>query len=248
MSAQLHGAGVSWEEADLIVVGAGIAGSETAWATARGGLKTLLISTSLDTVYNVAASSVTLEPPAGSLMAAVTPRARGQDGAVPLGSLHREVKLALQQEPNLHLLQSSVSTLLIDQERVVGVTTWEGIERRAPRVALTVGSFLQARLRIGESVEEAGRLSEMAYDDLYLDLKALGFEFTPAVLEAPAAKGALAYTVTCQTFASGELPDGTARLKRLRGLYAAGLCASGYLTYEEAAKRGQIVARELLTT
>ena len=54
------------------MVGAGLAGSEAAYAAARSGLATLLVTTSLDTVYNLAVPTP-LAPPAGTLMEALLP-------------------------------------------------------------------------------------------------------------------------------------------------------------------------------
>ncbi|NLG09377.1 MAG: FAD-dependent oxidoreductase [Deinococcales bacterium] len=230
---------------DLLVVGGGLAGCEAAWAAARGGLRTLLVSTSLDTLYNLASDAHRLEPPAGSLMAELAPGLADADGRVDAWALHREVKYALEREPGLHLLQSSVAGLLVEDGRAVGVTTWEGVDRRAAAVALCVGSFLRARLTIGSSVEAAGRLSEMAYDDLHDDLAARGFAFEELTLEAPPVEGSLPYRVACRVLAAGERGPGFA-LPRVEELYAAGLCVAGYLSYEGAARHGLGLGRALV--
>ena len=111
---------------------------------------------------------------------------------------------------------------------------------------LCVGSFLQARLTIGTLTETAGRLSEMAYDDLYDDLTARGFTFSDLTLTAPESRGAPPYTVRCKRFGSAEWDADTFRLGRLGNLYAAGVCASGELSYEAAAQGGQRLARQLV--
>src|SRR5690606_8814419 len=54
---------------DAVVVGAGITGCEAAWRSARAGLRVLLVTTSLDTSYNLARDAERLRPPEGSLMA-----------------------------------------------------------------------------------------------------------------------------------------------------------------------------------
>lgn len=231
-------------EYDLIVVGAGLTGSEAALKVSRAGLGVLLVTTSLDTVYNLTGAAAELTPPPGTLLA----ECGGTEPQVlKTFELHRRVKGTLEREPKLHLLQSSVMGLLADGGRVTGVSTWEGVDRTATRVALCAGSFLRARLRVGTLTETAGRLSEMAYDDLYNNLVALGFTFDDVTLEAPESRGAPPYTVTCKRFADAERHADFA-LRRLEGLYAAGVCAAGYLSYEAAVLQGQQLGDALLAT
>lgn len=230
---------------ELIVVGAGISGSEAAYSCAKAGMSVLLVTTSLDTVYNLTGEGATLEPPPGSLMAELV---SAPSEFVPTFALHRRAKAALEGEPNLHLLQSSVSGLLAEAGRVRGVTTWEGVDRLAPRVALCAGSFLRARLSVGTLTETSGRLSEMAYDDLCDDLVRRGFSFGVVRLEAPQSRGALPYSVSAQRFAPDEWDAESFALARLAGLYAAGVCAAGYLPYEGAARQGLALAARLLTS
>ncbi len=251
---------------DLIVVGAGIAGSEAALACAREGLDVLLVTTSLDTVYNLAGDGATLTPPPGTLMAELVAEVRAERGAAPgtveaeeetevetevwvaTSALHRAAKRTLEHHPKLHLLQSSVSSLLVEGGAVRGVATWEGVDRLAPLVALCAGSFLGARLRVGELTEVSGRLSEMAYDDLFENLEALGFVLEPETLTAPSSRGSLPYTVRCSRFAASEWERERFTLPRLSGLYAAGVCAVGEMSYERAAQQGVALAGALLAS
>ena len=235
--------GSNKSEYDLIVVGAGLTGSEAALKTARAGLNVLLVTTSLDTVYNLTGAAAELTPPAGTLLA----ECGTQTQVLETFDLHRRAKGALEREPKLHLLQSSVMGLLTENRRVTGVSTWEGVDRTATRVALCAGSFLRARLKVGTLTETAGRLSEMAYDDLYDNLVALGFTFDDAALDAPESRGAPPYTVTCKRFAETER-SAEFTLGRLQGLYAAGVCAAGYLPYEAAVLQGQQLGDALLAT
>lgn len=232
------GAASNERQYDLVVVGGGIAGCETALAAARNGLDTLLVTTSLDTIYNGVGDSAPLRAPAGSLMAQLAPSLAAPSGAVRWYDLHRAVKYELETEPRLHLLQSTVSALLVDDGAITGVATWEGVDRLASRTVLALGTFAGARLTIGSSIEQAGRLSEMAYDDLYLDLLAHGFAFESIDLTAPPQSGALSYVVTCHHLASSERFGKSFALPRLTGLYGAGLFFAGYLDYEEAAEQG----------
>lgn len=229
---------------DLLVVGAGLAGSELAVAAARGGLDVLLLTTSLDTVYLLASDAAALEPEPGTLMHELAGPLQDAAGRVGSWALHRAAKRALEHTTGLHLLQSNATALDVEDGRVTGVETWEGVRRRARRTALCVGSFLEARLTVGTLTEAAGRLSEMAYDELYDDLAARGFAFEEASFAAGEAQGSLAYTVRCRAFAPAERRG--LRLPRLGRLYAAGVCLEPTLGYEAAAAQGAALARTLL--
>jgi len=234
----------------------------------------VLVTTSLDTVYNLAAPAAPLDPPTGSLMESVTGRlVAGPDGYASW-DLHRSVKYELEAHGGIHLLQSTVSTVLVGAEgEAVGAGTWEGIDRHARLTALCVGSFLRARLTTGAVTETQGRLSEMAYDDLYEDLVARGFAFEPVRFSGEPRAGSLPYVVESVALAHGErggrgadsAPRPSAALWRVRGLFAAGACmaapaagtpavtragaggdTSAYLSYEAAASQGMDLGDELV--
>ncbi len=232
---------------DVIVVGAGIAGSEAAFACAREGLDTLLVTTSLDTVYNAIGDTVALSPPEGTLMRALWHEHADGGGRIANTELHRAAKYALERQDGLHLLQSNVTALRVDERgRVDGVETWEGVARLGRPVALCVGSFLHARLTVGSLTEVSGRLSEMAYDELYLDLEQRGMNFRDVTLSADPAGGSLPYEVRCRVLEPSGVGGDGFHLPELPGLFAAGLCARGYLPFEEAALDGVRLARALV--
>ncbi|HEU4742710.1 MAG TPA: tRNA uridine 5-carboxymethylaminomethyl modification protein GidA, partial [Meiothermus sp.] len=99
-------------------------------------------------------------------------------------------------------------------------------------------SFIDPKLAIGSVVEEAGRLSEAAYPDLYQDLLAHGFRFVERKAEVPAQGGTPGYSLTFQVFAPGEWEAETFRLARLEGLYGLGLCVRGEGTYAQMSEEG----------
>ncbi len=232
------------ESPDVIVVGAGLTGSEAAWGLARAGVPTLLVTTSLDTIATLPGDGWGFAPPPQGLLATVAHEAGGPDAWSARG-LHRAVKRELEREPALHVLQSTVTGLHCDGVgRVVGVATWEGVARSAPLVALCVGSFLRARLRMGRSVEVGGRLSEFADDDLYEDLVARGRRFQTRRLALPGDALQPGYEVEHQVLAAGEVAsDGAVR--DLPGLFAYGVCAGAAADLASSARLGVEAARWL---
>ena len=216
---------------DVLIVGAGLAGSGAAYALAKKGVRVGLCTQSLDTVF---LPFTPVEPPfpEGSLLAEV-----GFAGAKGW-EIHARAKYKLEAEPHLHLFQSSATRLVREGQRVVGVETWEGPRRKAGRVVLAVGSFLEPKLAIGSVVEEAGRLSEAAYPDLYQDLLTQGFQFVERKAEVLAQGGTPGYRVAFKVFAPGEWEPETFKLARLEGLYGLGLCVLGEGTYARMCEEG----------
>jgi tRNA U34 5-carboxymethylaminomethyl modifying enzyme MnmG/GidA len=230
---------------DVAIVGAGICGTEAALECAKAGVDVLLITTILDTCYNLAGERINLEPPANTFMAKAFAKIADNKGFVSSWELHRAAKYELEHTPGIHFLQSSVSSLMTEGSSVIGINTWEGVPRYARNVAFCVGSFLEARLTIGSLTEQAGRLSEMSYDDLYLDLLARGFSFETLHLKAESVNDSPSYTVTCKVFKDETNPN-TFEVERLNNLYGAGTCAFGYVSYEAAARQGQALAQWLI--
>ena len=225
---------------DLAVVGAGLAGSELAYTAARAGLDVLLVTQSLDSVGNLYHATVEESFPEGTLLE----KARIQAGpGADVWALHRAVKFLLEATSGIHLLQSLVVGLSQTPEGVV-LETWEGVPRSAKQVVLAVGSFLMGRLIIGNTEEHAGRLSEVAYDDLYDSLLAQNFEFDALEQIAPTLEGALPYSVRFKSFAASELEG--FKLKRLEGVYALGRCTVGEHTYSSVLRNAHQLLKELV--
>jgi glycine/D-amino acid oxidase-like deaminating enzyme len=225
---------------DVAVVGAGAAGCEAALRLARGGREVLLATTSLDTVFAAPVERVPQEALGVGLGAELRARLpAAPDGTVASWELHAAAKYRLEATRRLHLLQSSVDALLVEDGVVTGVETWEGVPRRARRVALCVGAFLRARLTVGVATERAGRPGEMAYDELADDLAARGVRLVEASARG-GGDGRPAWTLSFLRIA-GDEREGT-RLPRLPGLHAAGACVHGDLRYDEAASEGAALA------
>jgi tRNA uridine 5-carboxymethylaminomethyl modification enzyme len=87
-----------------------------------------------------------------------------------------EWRLALEQIKNLDFWQEMVSSILVEEDRAVGVKTALGIEIRAKAVVLTNGTFLNGKIHIGEKNFGGGRTGEKSATGLTEQLTSLGFE------------------------------------------------------------------------
>ena len=172
---------------DIIVVGAGHAGCEAAVAAASLGSNILLITMNLALVAQmscnpamggIAKGQIVREIDAlGGWSGVVTdhtmiqfrmlnlskgpamwsPRAQCDKTAFSL--YWRKV---LEQTPNLKLRQDTVTKLLFQKDRVVGVVTQLGKKITARKVILTNGTFLNGRIHVGEVNFTGGRMGESA--------------------------------------------------------------------------------------
>lgn len=225
---------------DVAVVGAGLAGTELAWRLARAGQDVLLVSQALDSLGNLYQPTLAgADFPAGSVFALIRDRLAPEvDG----WTFHRQLKAEIEATGGIHLLQSTVTALDEETEHVT-LSTWEGPPLRARRVVLAVGAFLKGRLLIGDTMEEAGRLSEVAYDFLADDLAAAGIWLVGAEQTAHGVDGAPDYDVRFLTPAPGEL-DGF-RLRRLERVWLLGRAAPGEPTYASVLTDAARLAGEL---
>ena len=187
---------------DVVVIGAGHAGTEAAVAAARRGARVGIITSALDTIGHmscnpaiggVAKGTVVREVDAlGGIMARATDltsvqfrmlnRSKGPAVWAPRsqcdrGLYRRAVRRLLEEHPSLRTIQGTVSALVFDGERVVGVETLEGRRFGARAVVVTTGTFLRGRIHIGtETKVSGGRAGEGASTHLAEQLERVGLE------------------------------------------------------------------------
>ena len=175
------------KEYDVIVVGAGHAGSEAAAAAANMGSKTLLITMNLQNIAQmscnpamggIAKGQILREIDAlGGYSGIVTDntaiqfkmlnKSKGPAMWSPRAQSDRmrfaEVwRLRLEETHNVDFYQEMVIDLLFDKDRVCGVKTSLGLEVFAKSVVLTSGTFLNGLIHIGEKQFGGGRAGESA--------------------------------------------------------------------------------------
>lgn len=225
---------------DVAVVGAGLAGTELAWRLARAGRDVLLVSQALDHLGNLYQPTVEGAgfPPASLFAQVAAQIAPDLDG----WTFHRHLKAAVEATAGIHLLQSTVTELDEDSEGVT-LSTWEGPQLHARAAVLAVGAFLKGRLLIGDTLEEAGRLSEVAYDFLADDLARSGVWLIGAQQTAAGVEGAPPYDVRFLTPAPPEITG--FRLTRFARVYALGRCTPGDHTYASVLEDAARLADEL---
>ncbi|MFL5585780.1 MAG: tRNA uridine-5-carboxymethylaminomethyl(34) synthesis enzyme MnmG, partial [Gemmatimonadaceae bacterium] len=188
---------------DVLVVGAGHAGTEAAVAAARLGSRVGLITSALETIGQmscnpaiggVAKGTVVREVDAlGGIMAKATDlamiqfrmlnRSKGPAVWAPRaqcdrGLYRRAVRSLLEEHVNLQTVQGTVARLILDDgggNRVLGVETLEGRRFRARRVVITTGTFLRGRIHIGtETRISGGRAGETSTTHLAEQLEEAG--------------------------------------------------------------------------
>lgn len=189
-------------EYDVIVVGAGHAGTEAAVAAARLGCSVAIITSALETIGQmscnpaiggVAKGTVVREVDAmGGIMARATDLAmiqfrmlnRGKGAAVwapraqcDRGLYRRAVRSLLEEHSSLRTVQGTVGRLILDGDGVAGVETIEGRRFGSHAVVLTTGTFLRGRIHIGTTTKIAGgRAGEPSTIDLAEQLERAGLE------------------------------------------------------------------------
>jgi tRNA uridine 5-carboxymethylaminomethyl modification enzyme len=189
-------------EFDVVVIGAGHAGTEAAVAAARLGTRVGLITSALETIGQmscnpaiggVAKGTVVREVDAlGGIMGRATDlamiqfrmlnRSKGPAVWAPRaqcdrGLYRRAVRSLLEQQANLQTVQGTVARLLLtpDEQRVLGVETLEGRRFGAKSVVITTGTFLRGRIHIGVGTRiSGGRAGETATTHLAEQLEQAG--------------------------------------------------------------------------
>jgi tRNA uridine 5-carboxymethylaminomethyl modification enzyme len=167
---------------DVIVIGAGHAGTEAAVAAARRGARVAIVTSALETIGHmscnpaiggIAKGTVVREVDAlGGIMGRATDlasiqfrmlnRSKGPAVWAPRaqcdrGLYRRAVRQLLEEHHSLRTIQGTVARLLLDDaSSIVGVETLEGRRFGSSAVVVTTGTFLRGRIHIGTETKVAG--------------------------------------------------------------------------------------------
>ncbi|WBL22380.1 tRNA uridine-5-carboxymethylaminomethyl(34) synthesis enzyme MnmG [Zunongwangia sp. HRR-M8] len=189
------------KEYDVIVVGAGHAGSEAAAAAANMGSSTLLITMNLQNIAQMSCNPAMGGIAKGQIVREIDAMG-GYSGlvsdtsAIQFKMLNKskgpamwsprvqsdrmrfaeDWRLRLEQTPNLDFYQEMVHGLIIENGKIKGVRTSLGIEIKAKSVVCTNGTFLNGLIHIGDKQRGGGRAGEAAATGITKDLIDAGFE------------------------------------------------------------------------
>ena len=189
------------KEYDIIVVGAGHAGCEAAYAAAKMGSSVLLVTMNMNTIAQMSCNPAMGGVAKGQIVREIDALGGGSGivsdlSAIQFRMLNRskgpamwsprtqndrmrfseEWRLLLERNLNVDFWQDMCNGLVVENNRIKGIKTSLGITIYAKAVVLTNGTFLNGLIHIGEKQIGGGRAAEKASTGITEELIQLGFE------------------------------------------------------------------------
>ena len=185
---------------DVIVIGAGHAGVEAAWAAARMGRHVAICTLSMDTIAHMPCNPAIGGTAKGHLVREIDAlgglmglaidataiqfkllnRSRGPAVWSPRAQADKRrysawVRAALEREPGISWILGKAGRILVEDGRVAGLAMEDGDEYRCDALVVTPGTFLNGLIHVGPDQRPAGRAGEPPSRDLAASLKSFGF-------------------------------------------------------------------------
>ncbi|KMY52139.1 tRNA uridine-5-carboxymethylaminomethyl(34) synthesis enzyme MnmG [Peribacillus loiseleuriae] len=186
---------------DVIVIGAGHAGSEAGLAAARVGARTLMITINLDMIAFMPCNPSVGGPAKGIVVREIDalggemgknidkthiqmrmlntgkgPAVRALRAQADKTLYQQEMKNTIENEPNLTLVQGMVERLIVEDHVCKGVITQTGAVYHAKTVVITTGTFLRGEIILGELKYSSGPNNQQPSIRLSEHLEEIGFD------------------------------------------------------------------------
>ena len=187
-------------ELDVIVIGAGHAGVEAAWAAAKLGCSVGLCTLTRETVAHMPCNPAVGGTAKGHLVREIDAlgglmgraidatgiqfkllnRSRGPAVWSPRAQADKPqygkwVRAALEAEPNIQWILGRAGRILLDAGEICGLELEDGRSFRCKSLVITTGTFLNGLIHVGRDQRPAGRADEPPSRDLAESIKSLGF-------------------------------------------------------------------------
>ena len=187
---------------DVIVIGAGHAGCEAAYAAARLGSRVGLCTLSSGTVAHMPCNPAVGGTAKGHLVREIDAlgglmgtaidetglqfkllnRSRGPAVWSPRAQADKKIysawmKARLEREPNIEWIFAKAGRILLEHGRIAGLELEEGETLRCKTLVVTTGTFLNGLIHVGPEQRSSGRAGEPASHVLAESLKSLGLKW-----------------------------------------------------------------------
>lgn len=184
---------------DVVVIGAGHAGSEAALACARLGMKTLITAMNLDSIALLACNPSIGGPAKGNIVREIDalggemginidktmlqirmlntkkgPAVRALRAQIDKKRYQDRMKSVLENQENLQIKQAEITRIIVENDKVTGVATSLGAVFECKSVILATGVYLKGKIVIGEISYDGGPNGLFPASKLSDSLEALG--------------------------------------------------------------------------